>query len=625
MQDSIGDFRILKTIGQGPLGALYLGEHKFLKKRFAIKVLPKELTSDSLALQLFENEIGKIALLDHLNLVKVHTVSRDGEIYFLVTDFVSDVGGEGRNLSHYLGSLKERLSEREIVSLLRQVAYALDYIHKQGIAHGSLKLNNILVGRVEEGRAHLYLSDVGLNAILGQGAILSKLYQVVARALEVDQTITGLESESPYAEKRGDLKVLTKLHRSFLQSYAFLAPEQKLGGNEKSSGIKSDVYSFGLLAYFLLMGYMPEGYFAMPSLELKGFVYDWDLLIRATLKQDPVSRCDNLTDLLDKILPKELNEVERNLTRSLPVKEVKPELIPEPEPEMAMASAEPLPKPIIQPSVLKKFEYEADPGAIFETKLTVTQYRPKEKEVKDLEPMLSEMVVIEGGEYFRGNATGARDEKPRHKIQLSSFAIDIHPVTNEQFVRFLDVMGCEKDSNNNDMILLKESRIKRLVGKLSIESGYAKHPVVGVSWYGATAYAHWVGKRLPTEVEWEIAASMGLDDNVYPYGSEIERSQANFFGSDTTPVMSYPANSSGLFDMAGNVYEWCEDWYGYNYYEASIQEPFNPKGPAQGVYRVVRGGCWKSLKEDLRCSHRHRNNPGSLNRTYGFRCAANVG
>lgn len=621
MLDSIGDFRILKVIGQGPLGALYLGEHKFLKKRFAIKMLPKEVTCDATFMQAFENEIGKIALLDHLNLVKVHTVSKDGDAYFLVTDFVSDGQGEGRNLSHYLGSLKTRLSEKEILALLRQVAYALDHMHKHDIFHGSLKLNNILVGKIEDGVPHLYLSDVGLNTILGQGMILSKMYQVVAKALEVDQTITGWESESPYTEKRGDLKVLTKLHRSFLQSYAFLAPEQKLGGNEKAISAKSDVYAFGLLAYFLLMGYMPEGYFTMPSNEFSGFTYDFDLLIRTTLKQNPTERPDNLTDLLDKLVPRELGDIERNLTtRVSPVKEIVP------EPVFAFATAtEIAPKPIIQPSVLKKFEYEEDPGAVFETKLTVTQYKPKEKEVKDLEPMLTEMIVIEGGEYLRGNAAGARDEKPRHKIELNSFAIDVHPVTNEQFVRFLDVMGCEKDSNNNDMILLKESRIKRSGGKLSIESGYARHPVVGVSWYGARAYAHWVGKRLPTEAEWEIAASLGLEDHIYPYGSEIERTQANFFSSDTTPVASYPPNESGLFDMAGNVYEWCEDWYGYNYYEISIQEPLNPKGPAQGVYRVLRGGCWKSLKEDLRCSHRHRNNPGSLNRTYGFRCAADVG
>ena len=232
--------------------------------------------------------------------------------------------------------------------------------------------------------------------------------------------------------------------------------------------------------------------------------------------------------------------------------------------------------------------------------------------------------MCQQGEYARGSADGSRDERPEHTVYIPSFAIDVHPVTNEQFVRFLEAMNGEKDVNNNDIIRLRESRIKRVAGKISIEAGYGKHPVVGVSWYGAVAYAKWVGKRLPTEAEWEIAARGGLSGMLYPSGETIDRSQANFFSADTVKVCSYAPNPLGIYDMAGNVYDWCEDWYDYNYYEVSAQEPENPKGPQQGVYRVLRGGCWKSLTDDLRCAHRHRNNPGTVNKTYGFRCAADA-
>jgi formylglycine-generating enzyme required for sulfatase activity len=280
-------------------------------------------------------------------------------------------------------------------------------------------------------------------------------------------------------------------------------------------------------------------------------------------------------------------------------------------------------KPMLKQGEIARPEYDQDPASVFHRDMHVSQYIPKKVEIKEIEPILTEMVVVSGGHYLRGSNEGARDEMPRHEVQISSFALDIHAVTNEQFVRFLQAMGGEKDSNNNDIIRLRDSRIKRSTGKLQIESGYAKHPVVGVTWYGAVAYAKWVGKRLPTEAEWEVAASGGVE-KLYPTGHEIERMLANYFSSDTTSVMSYPPNSFGFYDLAGNVYEWCQDWYAYNYYDSSMLEPENPQGPMQGVYRVLRGGCWKSLKEDLRCSHRHRNNPGAVNGTYGFRCAADV-
>jgi formylglycine-generating enzyme required for sulfatase activity len=361
---------------------------------------------------------------------------------------------------------------------------------------------------------------------------------------------------------------------------AFLAPEQKEGKGD----FRSDIFAFGILAYYLLVRRFPEGIFALPSACRSDLRLNWDDLITACLQQDPEKRPVNLLDQLP-------------------------------------SSSK---KPLLKPQELKRPEYEPDPAAVFQIDHTVAKYTPKQQEAKEVKPLLTEMVVIEGGTFLRGSSHGGRDEIPRHAIHLASYALDIHPVTNEQFVRFLEVLGGEKDVNNNDIIRLRESRIKKLTGKLSIESGYAKHPVTGVTWYGALAYAKWVGKRLPTEAEWEVAACGGLEEALYPTGETIERSQANFFSSDTTAVMSYPPNRFGLYDMAGNVYEWCEDWYSYNYYDLSIQEPDNPKGPLQGVYRVLRGGCWKSLKEDMRCAHRHRNNPGSMNRTCGFRCAADV-
>ena len=700
-KETLGDFRIISQIGKGPLGDLYLGEHKFMKKRYAIKVLPSELVSNEDFLERFEKKIGHVCQLEHLNLAKVHTVSSQDGVYYLVTDYIADPYGESTNLSSYLSSLNKRLSEDEVYSILRQVAYALDYIHsvrmdEKSMSHGGLKLNNILVGKFKDDVPHIYLTDVGLSSVIGAGAVLTKTLAVVAAALEVSPGVNGLEGKKRFASQSTDASKLTKLHRSFLQNYAFLAPEQKLGANG-SDGPKSDVYAFGILSYFLLMGYLPEGYFKMPSTQGHDYKRDWDLLVQATLRQNPADRPDSLTALLKQIEQKELSDVEPQIKRiaseefEAPIKkEPLQKLPPKPileEPKVqskqptppyyandsvlssleqqltqtgSVTRVNPIAKPqvkkvesipqreeqvvsatatltkeqqeqeqeekqvLIKPSELKKLEYEEDPGAIFKAPKVVESYKPQKKEIRDVEPIMTDMLVCDGGEYMRGSNIGARDEKPRHKIVIESFAIDIHPVTNEQFVRFLDVMGSEKNGDNNDMILLKESRIKRVGGKLIIESGYTKHPVVGVSWYGACAYAKWIGKRLPTEAEWEIAASLGKEDNVYPCGREIERSGANFFSSDTTPVMSYPPNESGLYDMAGNVYEWCEDWYGYNYYETSIHEPNSPTGPVQGVYRVLRGGCWKSLVEDMRCSHRHRNNPGTMNRTYGFRLAADV-
>lgn len=612
----LGDYALIKRIGQGALGPVYLAEHRFMKKQFAIKVLPEDLSADRGFIHRFEEEVGLLTALQHPHIVRIHNISYDQGRYFLVTDCIVDDVGETTNFAQYL--LQKRaagLTEDEVFRLLAQLADALDYAHSingenYGIAHRGIKLNNILVSRGDSG-VNLYLSDFGLSKIVGTGTFLTRTFSMIAETLGVKSAPSKVETAD-----------LSPLHNSFLQSYNFLAPEQKSLEKAALVGPAADVYSFGILAYYLLMNEYPEGYFDLPSDKFPECRYQWDRLIKECLRSSPRNRPLQLRQSLEAVKRKRESMQAHPTAEALTLKA---------DPAMealagtrAAQREEAHLRPVIRNTQIDRPRHDPDPGAVFNLDTSVKQYTPERKEEGSAQPIPTEMVVIEGGAFYRGSNDGNRDEMPRHQITIDSFAIDIHPVTNEQFVRFLQAMGGVKDSNHNDIIRLKDSRINYSKARFSIESGYLKHPVVGVTWYGAVAYAKWVGKRLPTEAEWEIAALGDLESELYPTGAEIEKSQANFFSSDTTAVMSYPPNSINLYDMAGNVYEWCQDWYGYNYYETSVQEPINPKGPLQGVYRVLRGGCWKSLREDLRCSRRHRNNPGTVNSTYGFRCAADV-
>ncbi len=242
------------------------------------------------------------------------------------------------------------------------------------------------------------------------------------------------------------------------------------------------------------------------------------------------------------------------------------------------------------------------------------------------------MVYVPAGLFEMGSNNGWDKEKPVHIVYLDGYWIDKYAVSNAQFRKFVDASGYKTDAEKDGSGwvwtgIAWEAKPgadwMHPTGEGSSLSGKEDHPVVQVSWNDAQAYCAWVGERLPTEAEWEKAAR-GTDGRTYPWGNAIDKYHANYNGRGTTKVGSYPRGASpyGALDMAGNVWEWTEDWFGYY----SGEEVRNPTGQETGNFRVVRGGSWRSPIEDyLRVSTRYWFNPDSRDCNNGFRCVRSQG
>lgn len=219
------------------------------------------------------------------------------------------------------------------------------------------------------------------------------------------------------------------------------------------------------------------------------------------------------------------------------------------------------------------------------------------------------MVLIPEGEFTMGSDNGDSDEKPVHTVYLNDFYIDRYEVTNALYKVCVTAGACDEPQNTGNYD----------------NSQYADHPVVYVDWNMAKTYCEWRGAQLPTEAQWEKAAR-GTDGRTYPWGEGIGCNKANYLGcvSDTKPFGSYEngKNSYGIYDMAGNVWEWVADWYSDRYDENSPDE--NPLGPDSGQYRVLRGGAWNQDAYLLRTSARLGSEPLDVYLSFGFRCAGNA-
>ena len=283
-----------------------------------------------------------------------------------------------------------------------------------------------------------------------------------------------------------------------------------------------------------------------------------------------------------------------------------------------------------------------------------------------------EMVRLDGGRFLMGTdsaeAIPGDGETPIREIFVDPFRIDACAVSNADFAAFVDATGYRTDSERLGWSFVFEGRLSRRLRRTAIEdrlpgarwwcriggadwrhpegpgSSIARrqnHPVVQVSHHDAVAYCAWAGCRLPTEAEWEFAARGGVEQTAQPWGDELEPDgehrcnvwQGSFPDRDlgldghrgTCPVDAFEPNGFGLYNVCGNVWDWCADWWSPS---PAAPGTRNPRGPASGTARVTRGGsylCHVSYCSRYRLSARTHNTPDSAAGHMGFRCAAGVG
>jgi formylglycine-generating enzyme required for sulfatase activity len=219
-------------------------------------------------------------------------------------------------------------------------------------------------------------------------------------------------------------------------------------------------------------------------------------------------------------------------------------------------------------------------------------------------------VWVPAGEFDMGAEDLGDAAKPVHHVRITKgFWLSKFLTTNEQYARFLTEFGSEKDDDGNALIDLGKEIVKSPEGGYRAKAGRRKHPLVCVSWHGALAYCEHYGLELPTEAQWEYSAR-GPEGRKYPWGDKWDPGKCcngKNAGNGRPPTMvvgRFPSGAAwcGALDMAGNVAEWCQDWYDEHYYDGS---PVNdPRGSASGQYRTLRGGSWYAVAGYCRCAFR---------------------
>jgi formylglycine-generating enzyme required for sulfatase activity/predicted Ser/Thr protein kinase len=598
-------YEVRSALGRGGMGAVYRVWDRKLKEEIALKVFLPSLLIREKAVERFYNEAKVSRKLSHRNIIRVFDFGEDElrGIRFITMELI-----QGMSLREWINEKKEKGEEipaQEALEIVEEILEGLEYAHKFTI-HRDLKPENIML--TEEGR--IVIMDFGLAKILSP----SKL------------TSTSMAMGTAY----------------------YMPPEQQLDAAKVDA--RADIFSMGVILYELLTGDLPVGRFKTPTEKREALPKELDPLILKSLQEKPEDRYASVMELLGEI---------RKITEALPKQERPRKTSVLPAIAMVLIVAlgalayvfrAPLrelfvpqssdKEPIVQKTAGTP-EEEAKVRALSPEDLwwapTAEQkaYSLRTKQRLYIENSIGmKLVLIPPGAFMMGSPASERErrsDETRHRVTLSKgFYLGATEVTNGQYRRF---------KANHDS---KDYKGHSLNGD--------EQPVVYVSWNDAVAFCDWLtaeerraGKigsrdsyRLPTEAEWEYACRAGTTtsrfwgDGEYEakdYCNAIDPPTKKEFGWGlgsfpeddgfrvTAPVGSFKPNAFGLYDMIGNVWEWCREWYG-PYPSGSVA---NPEGPGRGSSRLVRGGSWHCYPWYCRSSDRRRLVPDYRSNYYGLR------
>ncbi len=589
----IGDYTIIKTLGRGGFGSVWKAESS-TGEIVALKVLNPQVLDNQRVVKKFFHEAMILAKLDHPNICKLKEFFPDGDNYAIVMEFVEGVELKKLLKDHGL------LPFDQAFKIAKQTLGAFQYAFEQGIIHRDIKPGNIMI--TKEGDAKIM--DFGIAKMSGAAT-----HDTAAKMLSVHYVPPERFDPKKVIDQRSDIYSLGLVfYELFAGRRAFMV--------EETSQIM-----------FCHLNEIPEP----PEKFVKGLPHNISQAIMKALEKDPGDRFQDFREFSEAIDPGGSRAVPADATQAVDVRTIRPK----PVTEAALKEKRKLPMiPIVAAvavvllAVAAYFVLPYIRGGEGETGKEGTVSTGPTGPVEKTHPKDgSLMVMIPKGTFIMGSDKYSA-EQPIQKIYLDPYYIDKYLVTNEMFKKFVDATGYKTDAEKHGGGMVRIGRrwrkIKdatwRMPDGLTPIDDKMDHPVSQVSYNDALSYCKWAGKDLPTEAQWEKAAR-GTDGREYPWGKEPpDDSRANFDNliGTTTPVKKYEKGASpyGIQDMAGNVYQWCKDWYG-----TGPRAEKNPTGPPKGKERVVKGGSFIEGEESLRSANRDRYKPDYSSYLFGFRCA----